>query len=122
MSVVQDIGVGLSTLDYDKKPEDLTRGEYTEALLTQVCYLLGEVGNITKSSADMEFILGVVGSYILSKEQGKLPEDAKPPSYIFDDIMYPQIDTMELKQELIEEGEEEDGESITTTEDTREIS
>ena len=121
MSVIQDIGIGLSSLEYDEVPGYYTRGEWTERLLTQISFLLGEVGSVTKSNADLEFILSVVGSYLLAKEEGNLPEDSKPPSELFDEIMFPQIDSMEFKKEVIGEGEEVNGDTTTTTEDTGEI-
>jgi len=114
--MVQDIGLGLMTYKYEETPGNMTRGEWTEKLLTQVCYLLGDVASLTEGKADMEFILGVVGSYLISKERGTLPDGARPPSFLFDDIMFPQIDTMEITKEKIE-----DGDDILDAEDIGEI-
>jgi len=115
--MVQDIGLGLMTYEYEEIPGDMTRGEWTEELLTQICYLLGDVASLTEGKADMEFILSVVGSYLISKERGTLPEDVRPPSFLFDEIMFPQIDTMEITKEKIE-----DGDTILDAEDIGEIS
>jgi hypothetical protein len=104
--MVQDIAVGLYNEDGIEVPYDMTRGEYVETLLTQACYILGDVATLTKTNADIEFILGVVGSYLISKDRGTLEEGVKPPSMLFDEIMFPQIDTMEIKKELILDGDD----------------
>jgi hypothetical protein len=103
MSVVQDIGVGLSTPDYGEIPGNMTREEWLESLLTQVCYLLGDVGSLTKGNADIEFILSIVGSYLLSKD--KLPDDVRTPKELFGEILFPAIDSMEISKETIDYGD-----------------
>jgi hypothetical protein len=106
--MVQDIAVALQDEEGIEIPGDMTRGEYTEILLTQVCYMLGDVATLTKGNADIEFILGIVGSYIITKDRGGLEEDTKPPGVLFDDILFPQIDTMEIKKEAIADGDSDD--------------
>ncbi len=82
-----------------------SRGEALEDLLTDICDDLGSVAYLTEGKADVEFVLGVVGSYLVAKNSGKLPEDAKPPSYIFNENLFPAIDNMDevIVEEILED-------------------
>ena len=103
--MLSNISEGLSCEGYDPKQYE-DRGERLEVLLTTVCQTLGEVGSITENKADVEFILGVVGSYLITKKKNKLPEDSRPPSYIFNTSLFPILDNSdEIKTEDIEDGE-----------------
>ena len=105
--MLQEITTALSEFNETAKlNESKTRGQYTEELLTNICNLLGEVGSITNNNADVEFIIGVVASYLITKERGNLAEDVKPPSVLFDEVLFPQIDTMEIRKERIEDGDD----------------
>lgn len=101
--MLSNIAEGLSDSTY-VLPKD--RGERLEVLLTNVCNTLGEVGSLTNNKADLEFILSVVGSYLITKKQGNLPEDSKPPSFIFNTNLFPAIDNAsEVEVEDIPDGE-----------------
>ena len=121
--MVQQIAIGLMDED-EVYPYDLdgsTRGKELEVLLTNICKLLGEVGTLTEGKADVEFALGVVATYIMAKQKGKLSTGTKPPQVIFDDVLFPQIDKYE--EVIVEEiGEEEDGEQLLTRETETEVS
>jgi len=105
--MLQEITTALSEFNETAKlNESKTRGQYTEELLTNICNLLGEVGSITNNNADVEFIIGVVASYLITKERGNLAEDVRPPSVLFDEVLFPQIDTMEIRKERIEDGDD----------------
>ena len=99
--MLSNIAQGLSYDGY-KVPED--RGEKLEVLLTTVCNTLGEVGSLTDNKADIEFILSVVGSYLIAKKNGNLPEDAQPPSYIFNTSLFPILDGS-TEVEVLEDAE-----------------
>jgi len=89
--------------------EDLTyatRGEVLEDVLTEVCERLGEAGVITENKADLEMVLGVVGAYLIAKNKDTLPEDSKPPSYIFDNSLFPMLDNEIAEEEIINEEEQ----------------
>ena len=91
--MIKEISEGISNLVPTYIVED--RGEELERLLTNICRGLGRVDNLTEGKADVEFVLGVVGSYLIAKDTGKLPDDTKPPSYIFNENLFPAIDNME---------------------------
>jgi len=105
--MIRDISEGMSNIVTKYEVED--RGVELEEELTSICIGLGRVGNLTENKADTEFVLSVVGSYLMAKNTGKLPDDAKPPSYIFNENLFPAIDSME--DVIVEEIEEDnDGE------------
>ena len=81
----------------------MTRGEELEAKLTTVFNTLQEVDVITEGKVSTEFMLNIVGSYLLSKEAGKLAEGYMTPAEIFDERFIPIIDASELVEEEIEE-------------------
>lgn len=83
------------------------RGKELEDVLTNICYELGKVGKLTNNSADVVFVLGAVGSYLISKNKGTLPKDNKPPSYIFNDVLFPAIDNLDkvVVEEIPDDGE-----------------
>lgn len=96
---VTDIANGLSE-GYDTVvPEYITEGEYTADLLTDVCMNLAKVGTITGGKANVEFLLSVVGSYLLAGKAGTLQEDAVPPGQLFDDSLFPALREMSLQVE-----------------------
>jgi len=106
MSVVQDIGTGLST-EY-VIPSNSTEGKELEMLLTNICKDLGKVSNIVEDSGDLEFLLMIVGSYLIaSQSEEGLEEGARPPSVLFDETLMPQIRAMDkvVDVEVIEDEE-----------------
>ena len=107
MSVVQDIAVGLQEVTKWDEEETVfydSKGEMLEDMLTSVCTLLGDVAHLTDGKADIEFILGIVGAYNIAVYNNKLDKDAKPPSVLFDEILFPSIEDMKLNTEEVEYG------------------
>ncbi len=92
--MVQDISTGLSEETYTL-PDGVSRGQQLEELLTTVCNGLGEVGSLTEEKADIGFLLSVVGSYLISKKQGKLSDDVIHPNELFDANLFPALDAYE---------------------------
>ena len=87
--------------------ETIDRGKQLEVLLTNVCTNLGEAGTLTEGKADLEFLLGIVASYIKAKKEDKLEEGTVTPGTLFEDRVFPQLDAFEEKVEEIEDGDEE---------------
>jgi hypothetical protein len=83
----------------------MTRGERLEGLMTTVFLTLREAEELTESKIDLEFMLSIVGSYIVAIEQGKLETEFKTPSAIFDERIFPIVDNSTLEVEEIEDGE-----------------
>lgn len=96
---VTDIANGLSEGVRPDVPEYLTEGEYTADLLTDVCANLAKVGAITGGIANVEFLLSIVGSYLLAGKAGTLEEGATPPGPLFDESLFPALREMSLEQE-----------------------
>ena len=104
--MVQDVSNGLSNTSRMDELFDGDRGGELEYYLTEVCEFLGMAGNLTDEKADMEFMLGVVGSYLIAKQEGTLPEDTRPPRDLFNENLFPALDNMEeVDTEVIEEDE-----------------
>ena len=98
--MVQDISTGLSE-DVYTLPDGVSRGQKLEELLTSICNALGEVGSLTEEKADVGFLLSVVGSYLISKKQGKLVDDVVHPNELFDTNLFPMLDNVTLEEEEI---------------------
>ena len=107
--MLQDISNKLAdTVEVSPAEEELSRGELLEHYLTMVVEYLALAGKLTEKKADIEFLLSIVGSYEIAKEEGKLDEDVKPPSDIFDERLFPVLDgTEEVEVEVIDETEGE---------------
>jgi len=102
--MIKDVSEGMSKIVPTTRYVD--KGVRLENILTNICNDLGRVGNLTDNNADVDFLVGVVGSYLISKHTNKLGSDYKPPSDIFNEILFPQIESMELKVEEIPVDEE----------------
>ena len=81
------------------------RGKKLEGILTDVCTLLGEAGTLTEGKADMEFLLGIVASYVKADESGTLEDDVATPGELFEERVFPQLDNFEEREEKIEDGD-----------------
>jgi len=81
------------------------RGEKLEKLLTTTFLSLREAEELTDSKIDLEFMLSIVGSYITSKEKDKLEEEFKTPAEIFEERIFPLVDSSTLEVEAIEDGD-----------------
>jgi len=73
-------------------PVDTTRGEEVQDLLETVCYAIVDAANLTEGKADIELLTSIVATYMISKNNDSIDEDSKPPSELFDDIVFPQLD------------------------------
>lgn len=103
--MIKEISDSLAKGNYNI-PDGKDKGEELEFLLTEVCTILGEVGSLTKQKADVDFILGIVGSYMISQKEGTLLADTKPPSFLFNDILFPAIEDSVIDVEVIEDAGE----------------
>lgn len=101
--MLRSISEGLSNDIYSDGIID--RGAELEELLTIICTTLGEVGTLTENKADVEFLLGIQGTYLISKKRDKLPDDAQPPSYLYNSNLFPMIDKMEevVVEDIVDE-------------------
>lgn len=101
--MIKTISTGLSEDEY-ALAKGYTRGEKLEEILTVVCNKLGEAGSLTENKADLEFMLSIVGSYLMTLKKGELPEDSKPPSVLFDERLFPILDNVLEEEEIINNG------------------
>lgn len=107
--MVQDITTGLMGDTYTLEDGE-SRGQKLEKLLTTVCNTLGEIGDLTEGKADVGFLLNIQGTYLIGLKAGTLnisDEGFRHPNELFDENLFPMLDTVELREEDIEE--EEDG-------------
>jgi len=103
--MISNISTGLSEDTY-VLPEGLTRGEKLEELLGTICTSLGEVGSLTENKADVEFLISIMGTYLISKKNDTLPEDVVHPNELFDKNLFPMLDNYTLGQEeIVDDGE-----------------
>ena len=104
--MVQDISNGLSTTDRMDELFNGDRGEELEYYLTETAEFLGMAANLTEEKADMEFLLSIVGSYLIAKKEGNLEEEVKRPAELFNTNLFPILDnTEEVEVEEIPDGE-----------------
>lgn len=82
-----------------------TRGKILEAKLTVVFNELEEVKKITSEKVSTEFMLNIVGSYLLSKEANKLADGHMTPAEIFQERFIPIIDEADIVEEDITDEE-----------------
>lgn len=82
-----------------------TRGKILEAKLTVIFNELEDVKKITEEKVSTEFMLNIVGSYILSKQANKLAEGYMTPAEIFQERFIPIIDEEDIVEEVIEDEE-----------------
>lgn len=119
--MIQDISSAMSTY-IDIPDESISRGKQLEDILTNVCNELGKAGTLTEDKADIEFLLGIVASYLLAKHNDKIEEGALLPAELFDTRVFPQIDNFqEVEVEEIEDGDSTTDEVVgreTSTEDS----
>jgi len=76
-----------------------------EELMTTAFNCLREAEDLTDGKIDIDFVLNVTGSYIISKEQGKLGEEYMTPAELFEENIFPIVDESELYIEEIEDGD-----------------
>jgi len=78
---------------------DEAKGVLVEELLTEVCTNLSEVGGLLDNKADLEFLLQIVGSYLISKEAGTLDKDVLTPSKLFEVNLIPMLRESRVEEE-----------------------
>ena len=83
----------------------MNRGQHLEGLLTTVFLSLKEAELLTEDKIDLSFLLDIVGSYIIAKEEGTLGEEYKVPAELFEERVFPLVDNSELTVEEIPEDE-----------------
>jgi hypothetical protein len=106
-NTVTNIATGLNKdKAYTGQLSDKAKGKLLEKKLTTICNTLAEVGNLTSNKADLEFLLMVVGSYLISRKDGTLAIGADEPSILFTNSLLPALDNMEeVVVEEIEDGD-----------------
>jgi len=105
MNTIQSISQGVTYIG-ESIGEGVSRGEQLEIVLTNVCKNLAIAGGLTEHKADLEFVLGVVASYLISTQNSTLSIDAEPPRAIFDETLFPILDNMDdVVVEKIADGE-----------------
>jgi hypothetical protein len=119
MNVVNAIAFGLKDYVEDSDIEildDTTIGEFVEDNLMIACQSLAEVAKITEGKIDVDFLLSIVGSYMVSSANGELEDETPPPSEIFDTTMVDAMENyVEPTKETIEEEEDEGALTDNTT-------
>ena len=83
----------------------MTRGEQLEGLLTTVFLTLKDAEQLTEGKIDLEYMLSIVGSYITAKENGTLADVHIVPAEIFDERIFPIVDSSEITVEEIPDEE-----------------
>ena len=105
--MINEISTALMGTGIGEVLAGLSRGEELEDKLTEVCNLLGEVGDLTEGKADVELLTSIVATYLISVSNGSIPDEAQPPSVLFDEIVFPQLDDFtEVVVEEIPEDEQ----------------
>ena len=79
----------------------MTRGEQLEGLLTTVFLTLKDAEQLTEGKIDLEYMLAIVGSYITAKENRTLADVHIVPAEIFDERIFPIVDSSEITVEEI---------------------
>jgi chaperonin cofactor prefoldin len=95
----------------DVTTKDL-RGLKLEKLMTTVFRSLQEAEELTEGKIDLEFILTIVGSYVVANDKGELDDDVKTPAELFEERIFPLVDNSTTTEETIEAEvvEKDDGE------------
>ena len=114
MSLINDIAHnydGVCDTDFSEASES-TLSVMLEDSLTNICNELAKAHQLLHNkSIDIEYLLTIVGSYLMGIQQGTLDKDTEPPSKIFELSLYPTLANMsdEIITEVIEEDEDDDG-------------
>lgn len=70
------------------------KSDLLEEALVGICDNLAKVENITgRKNIDVEYLLNIVGSYLLGIQDGSLDEDTtEPPSKLFEVSLFPALE------------------------------
>jgi hypothetical protein len=100
--------------DYDNltiKEKSLLLEDY----LVGICNSLAEVNNITgKRNVDANFLLTVVGSYLMGIQAGEIIAESEAPRVLFEEALFPSLDKAGLAEVT---KEDYDGEPSDTSDD-----
>ena len=108
-------GIGLSSLSF--KDKGLLLSDY----LSEICELAEEIDILTGGvSIDVDYLLGVEGSYLIGIKDGSLnPEDTPKPNTLYETSLFPSLEeTHGIEVQVIEE-DEDVGDFTNSTEDER---
>jgi hypothetical protein len=104
MVTVNAIAHGLKDYVGELELEDgETIGEFVEDELISACNSIANVCSITEGKIDVDFLLSIVGAYLVSNFMGELPEGTEPPSEIFNTTMVEAMN-QEITKEDVEDG------------------
>ena len=91
---------GPRKLSFDEDISNETKGKELEEILTEVCDLLSMAGELTQKVVDIDFCLGLVGSYLIAKEMGDV-EITETPGDMFKENIFDQLDKREAGEEIV---------------------
>jgi len=119
-NIINSISYALRDKEYDScGMSDEDKAGLLQTELIRICNSLGECNNLTDNKGvDIEYLLSIVGSYLIGIKDGTLEEDVKPPEKLFIESLYPNIKELEVvKEQLNDEAGEQSGEDTTTIEE-----
>lgn len=114
MSTINNIAhyyKGKDNTDEYSRYTDKDKAIILELALTVVCENLYKAHLLTYSkSIDIEYLLNVVGSYLMGMQEGHLNEQTERPSKLFEESLYPSLQNIsEVTKELIDDSTEDSG-------------
>ena len=122
MSTINDIALGLNNYSNNTNVfttnDDKEKSQVLEECLTSICENLEDVSILTEGKANIEYLLSIVGSYLIGLKEGELDENTRTPAELFEESLFPTLDaigTIEVEAIEEDEGEEEDGEPTDST-------
>ncbi len=105
--VAHELGKGVSNTLYDNMSVR-DKSSVLEDILGQICELAVEVDVLTGGvNIDVDFLLGVQGSYEIGIASGEIdPQNVEPPSILYEESLFPSIENARGIE--VQEIEEED--------------
>ena len=109
MSIINTIAHSYDgVIPYDGGYKDMdieTKSELLESNLVSICESLAEIENLTDNrKLDVDYLVTIVGSYLMGVQEGTLGDDAQPPSVLFAESLYPSlVQDVEVIKESIDE-------------------
>lgn len=115
MSTINNIAHYYKGIYTDENYESFTDSERAIELedhLIGVCNHLAEAQKLTYSkNIDVEYLLNVVGSYLMGVQEGQLDDSTEPPSKLFEESLYPALHNID--NEVIKEIDDDSTEDST---------
>jgi len=97
---------------------DKEKGEILSDLLVTICEAAEEVDVLTGGvSVDIDYLLGVEGSYIIGIREGELPPETLPPATLYEESLFPSLENAKGIETQVVEEESVNGEPTTNTVD-----